>query len=164
VAGVLLLAAVTLLLPACFRGGSELSESGKGLPVVGVRFPPETEPGSVHTSRLSVRNPGPGDISSLAVAFALVGAPASQGLPNPLVDPGRGPDSGTVVAVSPEPTARAPDVLYRFGPLPEGEAITISFELEVPVETGPAASSVTVYDDVDPGRARGVRLETTVER
>ena len=152
------------MLAGCFSSGAELSSSGKALPVVTVDFVAVAQPGSVHTSALAIDNPGPGDISSLVVTFARVGAPAAEGLPNPIVDPGRGPDSGTVVDVRPRPSAASPDVFYRFGPLPEGESITISFDLRVPEELGPAANSVTVYDDADPGRARGVRLETTVER
>jgi hypothetical protein len=151
-------------MPACFSSGAELSDSGKGLPEVTVNFSTTAEPGSVHTARLSVSNPGPGDISSIVVAFARVGAPAAEGLPNPLVDPGETADSGAVVDVRPHPASASADVQYRFGPLQEGDSTTILFDVEVPEDPGPAANSVTVYDAADPGRARGVRLETSVER
>jgi hypothetical protein len=154
--------AVAVLAPAgCWRGASDLSPSGKGEPELGIEFPASAAPGSVHTARLRVTNPGPGDISRVAVSFALVGAPAAQGLPAPVVDAGR---PRAVVSVSPRPTSVSPDgVVYRFGALPEGGSMTIEFGLRVPRRRGLAANSVTVYDDVDPSRARGVRLETTVE-
>jgi hypothetical protein len=140
-----------------------LSESGRGLPDVTVQFPDRTGPGTVHRALLEVGNPGPGDISNVVVAFARVGAPAAEGLPNPIVDPGRGPDSGTVVDVAPSPERSSKDVLYQFGSLAEDETTGITFDLRVPQAAGLAANSVTVYDAADPSRARGVRLATTVE-
>ena len=159
------LGAVALLLtPACFAGTAELSESGKGLPEVTVEFPTATQPGSLHEAAVEVTNPGPGDISSVVVTFARVGAPAVEGIPNPIVDPGRGPESGSVVSVDPAPAASSKDVMYRFGPLSEGESTTITFGIEVPRRPGPAANSLSVYDAGDPGRTGGVRLETVVQR
>jgi hypothetical protein len=156
-------AALLAAAPACWRGG-ELTESGKGLPVVAVDFPQNAAPGSVQTAVLSVENPGPGDIARVVVTFVRVGAPAAEGLPNPIVDPGRSPDSGEVVGVHPEPRSVSPDGLaFRFGALGEGEEMTIEFDLRVPEVAGIAANSVTVYDDLEPPRARGVRLETTVQ-
>ena len=154
--------AALVSLCSCF-GGGELSDSGRGLPDVTVQFPDRARPGTVQRARLEVGNPGPGDIDSVVVAFARVGAPAVDGLPNPIVDPGRGPDSGTVVEVAPSPEGSSKDVLYRFGPLPEDETTGITFDLRVPRTAGLAANSVTVYDAADPSRARGVRLATTVE-
>ena len=151
------------MLGGCF-GGAELSPSGEGLPRASITFPDSIPPGAVRRAELTVANPGPGDIESLSVDFARVGAPAAQGLPNPIVDPGRGRDSGAVVDVSPRPRRAAPDVSYGFGPLPEGESVTLSFAVEVPEDPGVAANSVIVYDAADPGRAAGVRLETAVER
>jgi hypothetical protein len=155
-------ALVLIALGGCYRGAAELSASGKGLPQVSVEFPHRTAPGSVHTSMISVTNPGPGDIERVTVAFARVGAPASEGLPRPIVGGSRG--SGGVVSVMPRPSSVSPDgVVYRFGPLQEGGSESFEFRLEVPSTSGVAANSVTVYDDVDPDRARGARLETTVE-
>jgi hypothetical protein len=159
-AGALLAAAVTV--GAC-AGTSELSASGKGLPQLEIDFVERAQSGSVHTSELVVRNPGPGDIGTLVVWFAGVGAPASEGLPNPLVDPGLGPTSGTILRVRPRPTSAARDVVYRFGGLREDGSITISFLVRVPRRPGLAASSVVVYDDTEPDRASGVRMETLVE-
>lgn len=158
------LAAMSLAVaPACWRGGA-VTESGKGLPVLTLEFPERTAPGSEQVSVLRVHNPGPGDIGRLVVSFVRVGAPASEGLPNPIVDPGRGPSSGKVVKVEPRPLSVSPDgVVYRFTGLAEGDARTIEFTLRVPRAAGLAANSVTVYDDLDPARARGARLETTVE-
>jgi hypothetical protein len=158
----LALPALALALPGCFRGGAELSPSGKGLPQVTVAFPNHTAPGSIHRARLQVRNPGPGAIARVVVSFALVGAPAAEGLPTPLVDAsGRGGRS--VMEVSPRPTSVSPDgVVYRFDELPEGGSLAIDFRLRVPRRPGAAANSVTVYDDVDPTRARGVLLKTQV--
>jgi hypothetical protein len=157
-------AAALALAPSCYGGSAQLSESGRGLPEVTVEFPASAAPGSTHVSFVRVTNPGPGDLSRVAVAFARVGAPAAEGLPNPIVDPGGGPDSGEVVGVAPEPSSVSDDgVVFRFGPLPEGESMTLEFRLRVPLRAGAAANSVTVYDDAEPGRAGGARLETTVE-
>jgi len=146
---------------ACFSARSELSASGRGLPQPTVAFPERAAPGTVHSARLEVRNPGPGDITTLVVAFALVGAPAAEGLPTPLVGPGR---KGRVLKVTPAPSSVSADgSVYRFGSLAEGETTTVTFTLRVPRRPGLAANSVTVYDDTDPSRARGVRLETLVE-
>jgi hypothetical protein len=157
------LAVLVGLAAACASGTTELSPSGKGLPQLEVDFIARARGGSVHTSELTVRNPGPGDIATLAVSFARVGAPAAEGLPNPLVDPGLGPTSGTILRVRPRPASAAHDVVYRFGSLAEDGSMTISFRVRVPQRPGPAASSVMVYDDTEPERASGVRLETVVE-
>jgi hypothetical protein len=153
-----------LLLAACFGGGPEVSASGKGLPLTTVEFPAGSAAGSAHTAELTVDNPGPGDIPALAVTFGRVGAPAAEGLPNPLVDRGRSAETGSIVEVRPRPSASIPNVIYRFGPLPEGESVTIEFVVKVPEAPGVAASSVIVYDAAEPDRASGVRLETLVER
>jgi hypothetical protein len=156
-------AAAVTGLAAC-SGGVELAPSGKGLPVVTVDFTAAAEPGSVHTSTVHVTNPGPGDISRLAVSFALVGAPSSEGLPHPIVGPGRDRSTGDVVTVQPRPLSLSADgAVYRFDGLAEGGSVTLRFRLRVPEQPGIAANSVTVYDDADPSRARGARLETRVE-
>ena len=152
-----------LVLTACYRDVSNLSATGEGLPQVAVHFPETSAPGSVHTAALEVANPGPGDIDRLAVSFALVGAPAAEGLPSTLVGAAGGGRRDTVLGVSPRPMSVSPDgAVYRFGGLAEGESVTIEFELRVPRIPGVAANSVIVSDDSDPSRARGARLETTV--
>jgi hypothetical protein len=156
---------LVLALSACYRDASNLSASGEGLPQVAVEFPETSAPGSVHTAALEIVNPGPGDIERLAVSFALVGAPAAQGLPVTLVGAAGGGRRDTVLGVSPRPMSVSPDgVVYRFEGLAEGESVTIEFELRVPDTPGVAANSVIVSDDSDPSRARGARLETTVEQ
>ena len=152
-----------LALGACYRDVSNLSSSGKGLPEVAIEFPESTSPGSVHTAALQVANPGPGDIERLAVAFALVGAPAAEGLPSSLIRAAGGGRRDSVLGVSPDPTSVSPDgAVYRFEGLNEGESVTIEFELRVPRASGVAANSVVVSDDSDPSRARGARLETRI--
>jgi hypothetical protein len=156
------LAALALALPAACFGGAELSASGKGLPVVTVDFPARARPGSVGTASVHVTNPGPGAIGRVTVAFARVGAPSAQGLPEPIV--GGSPAAG-VVAVRPRPSSVSADgAVYRFGPLAEGASRIIEFDLRVPRGGGVFANSVTVYDDAEPDRAGGARLETRVER
>src|SRR5918999_5708852 len=152
-----------LALGSCYRDSSNLSPWGEGLPQVAVEFPAMSAPGSVHTAALEVANPGPGDIGRLAVSFALVGAPAAEGLPATLIGAAGGGRAQSVLAVSPRPMSVSPDgAVYRFGGLEEGESLTIEFELRVPRTPGVAANSVVVSDDSDPARARGARLETTV--
>lgn len=154
--------ALALLQGGCAAGPS-LTPSGKGWPVVTVTFPSSARPGSIHTATVRVDNPGPGDIGSLVVAFADVGAPSAEGLPTPIVSPGRHGSPG-VVRVHPRPTATSPDgVIYRFGAVAEGSTTTVDFELAVPTTLGTAANSVTAYDAAEPDRARGARLETKVE-
>lgn len=153
-----------LLLAGCFGADPNLTDSGLGRPVVSVEFPATATPGSVHDAELAIENPGPGDMASVIVAFARVG-PAQGGdeLPFPIVDPGADRDNPNIVAIDPEPEGISPDgVVYRFGPLPEGEVMTITFSLRVPDVAGDAANSVTAYAGEDPTRARGVRLETRV--
>lgn len=131
-----------------------------------VDFPETSEAGSVQDAVVEVENPGPGDIRFLAVTFATI-APRQGGeeFPIPLVGPGAPEDHPAVAAVSPEPRAVSSDgLVYNFGPLPEGEEITITFSLRIPAEIGPAANSLQVGDGQDLERARGVRLETLVRR
>jgi hypothetical protein len=155
--------ALILTLPlACLGDEASLSASGRGLPQVTLEFPETSAAGSVETATLTITNPGPGDVSRLAVAFALVGAPATEGLPTPLVDAtGPGPPAA-VLEVRPRPASASDDGVYRFTGLREGGSVTIAFALRIPRRAGVAANSVVVYDDVDPERARGLRLETTV--
>jgi hypothetical protein len=152
-----------LALGSCYRDVSNLTPSGEGLPQVAVEFPATSSPGSVHTAAVEVANPGPGDIERLAVSFALVGAPAVEGLPKTLIGAAGGERANSVLEVSPRPESVSPDgAVYRFDGLAEGESVTIEFELRVPRTPGPAANSVVVADESDPARARGARLETTV--
>jgi hypothetical protein len=55
-------------------------------------------------------------------------------------------------------------VLFRFPGLAEGDSTTIEMDLKIPDVTGPVANAVVAYDGNEPDRAKGVRLETQVER
>lgn len=154
------------LLTSCFGSDPRLTDSGKGKPVVSVDFPGQVAPGSVHDAVLEVSNPGPGDMDIVAVAFALVGPSAGQrDFPEALVGLGSDGRNRAVQDVSPQPRGVAEDgVVYTFDGLGEGESMTITFSLEAPQATGPAANSIQVYDGREIDRAAGVRLETLVER
>lgn len=156
--------AAAVLLIGCFGPDPNLTESGKGKPVLAVDFPDAVSPGEVATATLTVENPGPGDIRIVTVAFAGVGVPAASGpLPVDLVPITTTPDNPAVRSVEPQPQSVSNDgVVYYFGGLEEGETMEIAFEIVAPEEPGPAASSVSVYDGREPDRIRGVRLETVV--
>lgn len=156
-------------LTACF-GASNTTESGLGLPTVSVEIPSEVAPGSVHDVVLHVTNPGPGDISSLTVGFALVGPVQEDGsLATPIVGPGMDGRNPAVLSETPEATAVSENgSVFVFGPidgqprLPEGEEIEIVLEIKMPEEEGLAANSVQVSDGNEVDRGTGVRLETTI--
>lgn len=161
----LAIAAVALaLLPACFGPDPNLTDAGKGKPLITVDFPDTAAPGEVATATFTVENPGPGDIRSVAIAFASVGAAAASGpLPVDLVPITTSDDNPAIASIEPEPDDVSPDgVVYFFGALPEGESVDISFDILVPETTGTAANSVSVYDAADTARIRGLRLETVV--
>lgn len=157
-------ATVFLLASGCFGGGGELAPSGRGLPVVTVEFPEEVSPGETADARLSIENPGPGDIGVLSVTFVFVAPRQGQGeWPNPIVSLGSDGENRAVQEVSPEPRGVSDDgVVYTFEGLREGETTDIVFSLRVPEEPGPAANSLQVGDGQELERLRGVRLETTV--
>jgi hypothetical protein len=157
------LAAIVLLgTSGCYWGPDpNLTKTGKGKPTITVEFPPELEPGTTETATFVVTNPGPGDMESVVLAFSRVGDPS---LPEPIVDSGTGGQTEAVASVSPEPVAVSPDAVnYRFGSLPEGESMTIRFEVLLPDATGDVGNAVQVYDGAEPERAGGVRLATTLQ-
>lgn len=157
-------AALLILLTGCFGPDPNLTETGKGRPVLSVEFPEEAAPGAVETATLTVENPGPGDIEILTVAFAGVGVPAASGpLPADLVPVTTTPDNPAVASVEPEPQKVSNDgVVYYFGRLGEGDTTEIAFDLVLPKTPGPVASSVSVYDAREIDRIRGVRLATAI--
>jgi hypothetical protein len=159
VASVLLLGAT-----ACFGPDANLTDDGKGKPVIVVEFPEQVDAGSVNTATLTVENPGPGDIGTVTVAFAGVGVPAASGpLPVDLVPITTSAENPAIRSIEPEPSRVSNDgVVYYFGPLPEGETLEIAFDIAAPEQRGPAASSVSVYDGNDTDRIRGLRLATEV--
>lgn len=164
------LVALALVGAACFGPDPNVTEQGEGRPELVVRFPDSVAASSIATARLEVSNPGPGDIPTLVVAFALVGPGQGQTeVPDPLVGFGRRGENPSIVAVEPEPASVSPDgVVFTFegaggAPvLPEGDRTTIAFRVRTPVRPGVAANSVSVYDGTDPSRVRGARLETSV--
>ena len=157
---VVLAGVAALSLAACFGPDPGVTESGKGKPEPTIEFPATATPGSVQEAELIVTNPGPGDMQSVVVAFSRLGDPK---LPLPIVDVAPPNGEGPVVDVTPKPNAVSPDgVIYTFSGLDEGDALTITFRLRIPVERGPAGNAILVYEGQDPERARGVRLETEV--
>jgi hypothetical protein len=164
--------AATIFLGACSGGDSNVTETGKGRPQVSVEFPERTEPGEIYDAILTVSNPGPGDMNTIAVAFATIApTPGAQEMPLPLIGLGRNETNPSIVSVQPEPSGVSSDaVVFTFREidgsprLPQGESITITFSIRVPVTAGIAGASVQVYDGQEIDRASGVRLQTSVGR
>ena len=155
-------AAVAFFLVACFGPDPNLTAEGKGLPQLSLEFPASAAPGSVQTAVLTIDNPGPAEMSAIVVAFSRLGDPA---LPLPVVEVAGPGQEDPVRSVEPRPNAVSRDgSIYTFGPLAEGGTMTIRFELAIPETEGKVGNAVQVYDGREPDRARGVRLETEVER
>jgi hypothetical protein len=159
-------AVLLLLFVGCFTGGENLTDTGKGRPRITADFPAAVEAGSTATLEVEVENPGPGDIPTVVIAFALVGPRSGQSeLPAPLVSLGVDGENPSIVGVEPSPRGTSQDgVVYTFEGISEGGTASYSFEVKVPDEPGVAANSVQVYDGQEVDRAAGVRVETTVER
>jgi hypothetical protein len=156
--------ASSLVLAGCFGPDPNLTETGRGKPVLSVEFPETVAPGAVETATLSVENPGPGDMSSVVVAFASVGVAGASGpLPAELVPITTTSENPAVPGVTPSPRSVSDDgVVYVFDGLEEGATMEIAFRIRVPTEPGPAANSLSVYAGDEADRIRGLRLETTV--
>ena len=154
--------ALAILLTGCYRGPDpDVTDAGKGRPRVTATAPETAEPGATVDVVVTVSNPGPGDMPSIVVAFSRVGDPQ---LPAPIVDVGRGGTTEGIASVEPEADVISPDgVRYRFGALPEGEELAITFELRMPRIRGAVGNAITVYDGNEPERARGTRLLITLE-
>ena len=152
-----LVAAVALVSTGCYQGADpDITDTGKGRPDVTATAPETAEPGATVEAVLTVSNPGPGDMTSIVVAFSRIGDPS---LPTPIVEVGRGGSSEGIAGVTPEPDVISEDgVRFRFGGLAEGESLDITFELVMPKLTGDVGNAITVYDGNEPERARGVRL------
>ena len=152
------------LLPACFGPDPNLTESGKGKPLLSVEFPETVGRGSVHTATFTVENPGPGDMGSVVIAFASVGVAGASGpLPAELVPLTTSPENPAIESISPEQRDVSDDgVIYVFDGIEEGGSLDIAFEIRVPDTAGPAANSVSVYAGEAADRIRGVRLQTVV--
>lgn len=150
------------ILPACFGGSADVTDSGEGKPVVTVEFPDKVERGTRATATFSIENPGPGDMDSVLLNFARLG---TAQLPDPLLGMAVRGDDPAVISVSPEPVTVSDDGgVYQFWGLEEGESMSVEFTLRVPSEPGHYANSVIAAEGSDLERAAGVRLETEVER
>ena len=161
-AGRIGLALAVLLAIALFIAQRDVATEGR--PEISVEFPATSEAGSTQTAVFTITNPGPAPMESVFLAFARVGPAAGGGaIPFPIVDAGARHENPAIEAIDPEPDAISIEgVVFRFGGLEAGESMTVSFNLVVPDDPGPAANSVTAYPGEDPERARGVRLETEV--
>ena len=158
-------AVVVLALAGCYGPDPNLTEAGEGKPFVTVQFPAEVQSGSVHTAVVEIENPGPGDMSRLSVTFSIVGQGTAQGgIPPAIVPLGAAGENEAISDVRPEPVAVSRDgIVYVFDGIDEGATKTIEFEIRVTGAPGPAANAVIVSDAEDVERARGARMETTIE-
>ena len=161
-AGRIGLAIIAIVAIALFIAQRDVASEGR--PEIRVDFPAASEPGSTQTATFTITNPGPQRMQSVFLAFARVGPAAGGGqIPLPIVDAGARHENPAIVSIDPEPDAISIEgVVFRFAGLDGGESMTVSFDLVIPGQPGPAANSVTAYPGEDPERARGVRLETEV--
>ena len=148
------------LLVACTGPDANVTESGAGKPQLTIEFPETAGSGDVVTASLQVTNPGPRDMDSIVVSFVRVGDPR---LPQPIVEPRKGRRLSGIEDIRPEPRGQSPaDATYAFQGIPEGESLTLEFDLRVPEGPGTFGNSVQVYDGSEVDRAAGVRLEIEV--
>lgn len=149
-----------LSLGACTGPDPNLTERGSGKPRVTVEFPRTAEPGEVVTASIEITNPGPKDMDSVVVSFVRVGDPS---LPEPIVEPRKGRVRSGIEDIRPEPRGESPaDATYAFEGVPEGDSVTIEFDLRIPDGRGTVGNSVQVYDGSEVERAAGTRLEIEV--
>ena len=152
--------ACALTLVACAGPDPNVTETGAGEPQLSVEFPETAESGDVVTASLEIRNPGPRDMGSVVVSFVRVGDP---NLPQPIVEPRKGRLRSGIEDIRPEPRGQSPaDATYAFAGIPEGESLTLEFDLRIPEGPGTFGNSVQVYDGSEVERAAGVRLEIEV--
>lgn len=152
--------ACAISLVACTGPDPNVTETGAGKPQLTVEFPEAAESGDVVTASLEISNPGPRDMDSIVVSFVRVGDPS---LPQPLVEPRKGRLQSGIEDIRPEPNGQSPaDATYAFGGIPEGESLTLEFDLRIPEGPGMFGNSVQVYDGSEVDRAAGVRLEIEV--
>lgn len=158
-------------LSACFGPDPSLTESGLAKPIVTLEFPSEVEAGSTAELTVEVDNPGPGDMNSFSVAFAAVAVGGQRGNARSLLTPAPAPNrlgaeqaiSSSLTSIDPEPvTVGEGGLVFRFGPLAEEEAVSVSFEVAVPEDAGLYANSVQAYDSQILDRIDAVKLETEV--
>lgn len=156
----LLCSACAFLLIACTGPDPNVTETGAGKPQVTAEFPETAESGDVVTASLQITNPGPRDMDSIVVSFVRVGDPS---LPPPIVEPRKGRLQSGIEDIRPEPRGQSPaDATYAFEGIPEGESVSLEFDLRIPQGPGTFGNSVQVYDGAEVDRAAGVRLEIEV--
>lgn len=155
------LACVAILLGGCAGPDPNLTESGKGKPLVTAQFPETAAPGDVVTAVIEVENPGPGDIQPIVVAFTRVGDPS---LPLPIVEPRRSLRAAGIEDIRPEPAGASPtDSTFTFAGVAEGDSTTIEFDLRIPPDAeGTLGNVIQVYDGAEIDRARGARIQLEV--
>lgn len=158
-------------LAACFGPDPSLTEGGLGKPFLSVNFPSEAQAGSAEELLVEIDNPGPGDMSSFSVAFANVGVAGGEGSIQPLLQPAPPPErlgddqpfSSSLRAIEPEPlTVGQGGLVFGFGPLPEEESASVSFEVVVPEESGTYTTSVQAYDSQVLDRIDAVKVQVEV--
>ena len=164
-------ALVLLGMAGCFGPNPNLTESGLAKPVVTADFPARVNTGSTTELRVGVENPGPGDINSFSIAFAVVAVGGTQGNAEPLVVPAPAPArvggdqdiSASIASISPDPTTIGQGgVVFQFGPLGEEESTEVVFEITAPSESGRYANSLQVYDSQALDRIGAIKVETEV--
>jgi hypothetical protein len=155
-------------LAACLGPDPNLTEEGLGKPFLTVDFPTEAATGATEELLVEIENPGPGDMSSFTVAFANVAVGGAEGSVEPLLRPAPAPArlgreqqvSPSISSISPEPlTVGEGGLVFRFGPLPEEEDASVSFEVIVPDESGTYANSVQAFDSQVLDRIDAVKLQ-----
>ena len=149
-----------LFFAACTGSDPNLTETGAGKPQLTAEFPETASSGDVVTAAIEVTNPGPQDMDSIVVSFVRVGDPS---LPEPIVEPRKGRLQSGIEDIRPEPQGQSPaDATYAFEGIPEGQTVTLEFDLRIPEGPGTFGNSVQVYDGAEVGRAAGIRLEIEV--
>jgi hypothetical protein len=110
-------------------------------------------------------------MSSFTLAFANVAVGGAEGSAQPLLRPAPpseqlGDDqqvSPSISSIEPQPlTVGEGGLVFRFGPLPEEESASVSFEVVVPEESQTYANSVQVFDSQVLDRIDAVKVQVEV--
>jgi len=158
-------------LAACLGPDPNLTDDGLGKPLLTVDFPAEAAAGSTEELLVEIDNPGPGDMSSFTLAFANVAVGGAEGSAQPLLRPAPPPEqlgddqqlSPSISSVEPQPvTVGEGGLVFRFGPLPEEESASVSFEVVVPEESHTYANSVQAFDSQVLDRIDAVKVQVEV--
>jgi len=158
-------------LAACFGPDPNLTDDGLGKPLLTVDFPTEATAGSTEELLVEIDNPGPGDMSSFTIAIANVAVGGTEGNAQPLLLPAPPPEqlgddqqvSPSISSIEPEPlTVGEGGLVFRFGPLPEEESASVSFEVVVPEESQTYANSVQAFDSQVLDRIDALKVQVAV--